>query len=197
MFDTNTGTVLQNYSPFGQDSSGSYSGITYSADGKYLVFSQDSSNVAIAKVNAQGLLEDDAQVSVPANNSFISCFPNSPIGDYGRACGTFYSPWTSYPGGVAVSKDGASAYALLNQNDTLTQIDLTPNPPSKSQIRVGNAPHSIVIAPTAPPLISAMKVAGSLRRRTSRSTPPALKSSLTRWWAPRLQAPFLWLICQR
>jgi YVTN family beta-propeller protein len=147
VFDTNTGAVLQNYSPFGQDSSGSYSGITYSADGKYLVFSQDSSNVAIAKVNQQGLLEDDAQVSVPPNNSFIACFPNSPIGDYGRACGTFYSPWTSYPGGVALSKDGKSGYALLNQNDTLTQIDLTANPPTQgAQIRVGNAPHSIVIA---------------------------------------------------
>src|SRR5450631_1013982 len=147
VFDTNTGAVLQNYSPFGKDSSGSYSGITYSADGKYLVFSQDSSNVAIAKVNQQGLLEDDAQVSVPPNNSFITCFPNSPIGDYGRACGTFYSASTSYPGGVAVSKDGKSAYALLNQNDTLTKIDLTaPMPTQGTEIRVGNAPHSIVIA---------------------------------------------------
>src|SRR5271169_970174 len=146
VFDTNTGAVLQNYSPFGQDSSGSYSGITYSADGKYLVFSQDSSNVAIAKVNQQGLLEDDAQVSVPPNNSFIACFPNSPIGDYGRGCGTFYTPYTSYPGGVALSKDGASAYALLNQNDTLTKIDLTAKPPKQvEEIRVGNAPHSIVI----------------------------------------------------
>ncbi len=147
VFDTNTGLVLQNYSPFGQDSSGSYSGIAYSADGKYLVFSQDSSNVAIAKVNQQGLLEDDAQVSVPPNNSFIACFPNSPMGDYGRACSDFYSPWTSYPGGVALSKDGASAYALLNQNDTLTKIDLTAKPPKQvEEIRVGNAPHSIVIA---------------------------------------------------
>jgi len=34
VFDTNTGAVLQNYSPFG-DSSGSYSGIAYSADGKH------------------------------------------------------------------------------------------------------------------------------------------------------------------
>jgi YVTN family beta-propeller protein len=147
VFDTNTGIVLQNYSPFGKDSSGSYSGIAYSADGKYLVFSQDSSNVAIAKVNAQGLLEDDVQVSVPPNNSFIACFPNSPIGDYGRACGTFYSPSTSYPGGVALSKDGKSAYALLNQNDTLTKIDLTAMPPKQvEEIRVGNAPHSVVIA---------------------------------------------------
>src|ERR1039457_5283713 len=147
VFDTNTGVVLQDYIALGQDSSGSYSGIAYSADGKYLVFSQDSSNVTIANVTAEGLLEDNAQVSVPPNNAFISCFPNSPIGDYGRPCGTFYSPSTSYPGGIALSKDGKSAYALLNQNDTLTKIDLTATPPKQNvQIRVGNAPHSIVIS---------------------------------------------------
>jgi len=89
IFDTQTGKVLQNYSPFG-DSSGSYGGITYSADGKYLLFSQDSSYVAIANVSPQGLLTDNAQVSVPPNSSFITYFPNSPIGDYGRSCGTFY-----------------------------------------------------------------------------------------------------------
>src|SRR5215831_16503455 len=38
VFDTNTGAVLQSYSAFGSDSSGSYSGIAYSADGKQLVF---------------------------------------------------------------------------------------------------------------------------------------------------------------
>jgi len=145
VFDTLTGVVLQNYIPFAADPSGSYSGITYSADGNYLVFSQDSSNVTIAKVDAQGFLHDDAQVSVPPNNSFISCFANSPPGSYGVPCGTFYSPSTSYPGGVALSNDGLSAYALLNQNDTLTQINLTTKQQG-TQIRVGNAPHSIVIA---------------------------------------------------
>jgi len=145
VFDTNTGAVLQTYS-FGTDSSGSYGGIAYSADGKYLVFSQDSSHVAIASVSNDGLLSDYAQVSVPPDNSFISCFPNSPIGDYGRSCGTFYNPYTSYPGGVAISKDGASAYALLNQNNTLTKIDLTASQPIEGvQLRVGNAPHSIVL----------------------------------------------------
>ena len=144
VFDTNTGVVLQNYATFGTDSSGSYSGIAYSADGQYLVFSQDSSNVTVAKVNAKGLLADDAQISVPANNSFITCFPNSPPGAYAVPCGTFYSSYTSYPGGVALSQDGTSAYALLNQNDTLTQINLVTNQQG-TQIRVGNAPHSIVI----------------------------------------------------
>ena len=75
----------------GLDSSGSYSGIAYSADGKYLVFSQDSSNVTVAKVDAKGLLPDDAQVSVPPNNSFITCFPNSPPAAYANPCGSFYS----------------------------------------------------------------------------------------------------------
>src|SRR5579863_8077278 len=146
VFDTTTGNVVQNYLPFG-DPSGSYSGITYSTDGKYLIFSQDSSHVTIANVSSSGMLSDDAQASVAPNNSFITCFLNSPPASYGNACGSFYSPSTSYPGGVALSKDGKSAYALLNQNDTLAQIDLTATPPAQgTQIRVGNAPHSIVIS---------------------------------------------------
>ena len=55
------------------------------------MFSQDSSNVTIANVDAQGLLTDDAQVNVAPNNSFIKCFPNSPLGAYARPCGTFSS----------------------------------------------------------------------------------------------------------
>ncbi len=144
IFDVNTGVVLQNYIPFGLDPSGSYSGLAYSADGKHLVFSQDSSNVTVAAVNSQGLLSDDAQVSVPPNTSFINCFLNSPPGAYGVPCGVLYTPSTSYPGSIAISEDGSSAYALLNQNDTLTQIDLTTKAQG-TQIRVGNAPHSIVI----------------------------------------------------
>jgi YVTN family beta-propeller protein len=150
VFDTTTGVVLQNYVTFGLDPSGSYSGITYTPDGQYVVFSQDSSNVTVAKVNAQGLLSDDAQISVPPLqpvDSFIACFPNSPPGSYAVPCGTFYTPSTSYPGGVAVSQDGTSAYALLNQNDTLAQIDLT-TLQEGTQIRVGNAPHSILINST-------------------------------------------------
>ena len=146
VFDTNTGVVLQNYMALGHDSSGSYSGIAYSVDGKYLVFSQDSSNVTVAKVTEEGLLEDDAQVSVPPNTSYIACFPNSPPGAYAVPCANLYSPSTSYPGGVALSKDGKSAYALLNQNNTLAKIDLSAKTPKLlEQLRVGNAPHSIVI----------------------------------------------------
>src|ERR1700744_815680 len=147
VFDTRTGDVLQNYIAFGADPSGSYSGISYSSDGKHLIFSQDSSNVTIADVSAEGLLTDNAQVSVPPNSSFIKCFPNSPPAAYANPCGSFYTPKTSYPGGVAVSGYGKTAYALLNQNDTLTKIDLTASKPVQgAQIRVGNAPHSILLS---------------------------------------------------
>jgi YVTN family beta-propeller protein len=146
VFDIRTGDIIQIYLPFGVDHQGSYGGITYSADGKYLMFSQDSSYVAIAHVLPDGTLTDYAHVSVPPTGSFIACFPNSPIGDYGEPCGTLYTPETSYPGGVAFAEDGKSAYALLNQNNTLAKIDLTAKSPVEGkQIRVGNAPHSIVI----------------------------------------------------
>ncbi len=38
-----------------------------------------------------------------------------------------------------------SCNALLNQNNTLTKIDLAKTPPTQRTLRVGNAPHSIVI----------------------------------------------------
>lgn len=144
VFNTQTGVVTQNYAPFG-DSSGSYGGVAYSWDGKYLMFSQDSSNIAISKVLSTGVFPY-AHVSVPPNNSFIKCFPNSPPGSYDVPCGTFYTTSTSYPGGVAFAPNGKSAYALLNQNDTITKIDMTKSPPVEgAQIRVGNVPHSILI----------------------------------------------------
>ena len=146
VFNTLTGEVLQHYITLGTDASGSYNGIAYTPDGKHLIFSQDSSNVTVANVSAEGLLTDNAQVSVAPDASFIQCFPNSPAASYANPCGSFYSPKTSYPGGLAVSQDGTSAYALLNQNDTLAKIDLTAKQPVQGpQIRVGNAPHSVVL----------------------------------------------------
>ena len=145
VFDTMTGDILQEYLPF-QDASGSDGGITYSPDGKYLMFSQDNSYVALAEVGQSGLLTDYAHIPVPPSNAFITCFPDSPIGDYGRPCGEFYTPSTSYPGGVAFARNGKSAYALLSQNDTLATFDLTQNPPAMTgEIRVGNAPHSLLV----------------------------------------------------
>jgi YVTN family beta-propeller protein len=162
IFNTQTGAVLQTYKPFGTKN-GSSTGIAYTPDGSHLLFSQDSSFVAIASVNpATGLLSDYAHVKVPmdvdANGvlTTVTCFPNSPGGTTGSIdipCGQTVSivsdgTHTSYPTGIAISKDGKTAYIVLDNNDTLTKIDLTQTTPVEGpEIRVGNVPHSVVISP--------------------------------------------------
>ena len=147
IFDTVTGIVLQHYL-YNGDPNGSYAGIEYSPDGKYLVFSEGYNGyVNVATVNAQGLLQDYAQVNVPFTSQFIPCFPDSPPGSYGTPCG---SPWggESVPGSLAISQNSKSAYVVLNENNTLAKIDLTANPPVQtSQVAVGNAPHTVLISP--------------------------------------------------
>ncbi len=85
----------------------------------------------------------------------VQCFPNSPPGTTGSAaipCGQTVSVvsdgvFTSYPTGIAISPDGKTAYAVLDNNDTLTRIDLTQATPSEgAEIRVGNVPHSVIIS---------------------------------------------------
>ena len=163
VFNTQTGAVLQSYSFAGKYSSGSNLGIAYTPDGKYLLFSQDSSYVAIASVNAAtGMLSDYVRVSVPmdANSAGVltnvTCFPNSPPGTTGSIaipCGQTVSlvsdgTSTSYPMGIAISPDAKTAYVVLDNNDTLTKIDLTQTTPVEgAEIRVGNVPHSVVISP--------------------------------------------------
>jgi YVTN family beta-propeller protein len=166
VFNTQTGAVLQSYKTLGTDAQGSNLGITYTPDGKYLLFSQDSSYVAIAAVNpATGLLSDYAHVSVPVAGttvqvplignsnqlSTVKCFPNSVPGTNGSSaipCGDTDSYGTSYPTGIAISPDAKTAYVVLDVNDTLTKIDLTASTPVQGpQIRVGNVPHSVVISP--------------------------------------------------
>ena len=129
VFDTRTGRVLQSFLP-ATDASGSYGGIAYSADGRYLFFSQDSSYLTAARVGPDGLLSAFKRVSLPPDTSI-----------------KLYSPGTAYPGGVAASADGGKAYVLLNQNNTLGVIDMTtPTPTLVRQIRVGNVPNSIVVS---------------------------------------------------
>ena len=166
VFNTKTGAVLQSYSSLaGKDSSGSHAGITYTPDGKYLLFSQDSSFVGIAKVAADGTLSDYAHVSVPINGSLykiqgtpfdyqlngMNCVGKTAPGtdgSYAHGCGhTVGTNPSAYPLGIAVSPDGKAAYSVLDVNDTLTKIDLTASTPVEgAQLRVGNVPHSIVIS---------------------------------------------------
>ena len=64
IFNTQTGAVLQTYvANGGKDKDGSNTGIAYTPDGKYLLFSQDGSSgtgsfVSIANVSPAGLLTD-------------------------------------------------------------------------------------------------------------------------------------------
>jgi YVTN family beta-propeller protein len=172
IFNTQTGAVLQTYStPYlsgtatKNDSSGSSNGITYTPDGLHLLFSQDSSNVTVASVDpSTGMITSTGgaspyptQVAVPVdvdskgNLTTVTCFFNSPPGTTGSSaipCGQAVSRNTSYPLGIAISADGKTAYAVLDNNNTLTKIDLTAATPKQgAEIRVGNVPHSVVISP--------------------------------------------------
>ena len=174
IFNTQTGAVLQTYTPAGgTDSDGSNTGITYTPDGKYLLFSQDGNSfydslkqgsfVAIASVDPKtGLLSDYAHVPVLMDVNAegylttVNCFGNSPGGTNGSfniPCGYSVSIFsdgvlTAYPTGIAVSSDGKTAYVVLDNNNTLAKIDLTAAPPAKvAEVRVGNVPHSVVISP--------------------------------------------------
>ncbi len=164
VFNTLTGAVVQNYKPF-SSKSGSSTGISYTPDGLHLVFSQDGgygpAYVAIANVDpVAGTLTDDAHVSVPLDVNAggylttVTCFSNSPPGTTGSIeipCGQTVSvvsdgAYTSYPMGVATSPDAKTAYVVLDNNDTLTRINLTGTPLEGPEIRVGNVPHSVVLS---------------------------------------------------
>jgi YVTN family beta-propeller protein len=178
VFNTLTGAVLQSYKTLGVDPQGSNLGITYTPNGQYLLFSQDSSYVGIASVNATtGLLSDYAHVSVPMDInssgvlSTVTCYPYNPPAKYGAKppvnagsppgttgsvaipCGQTVSftgdgVSTSYPTGIAVTPDGKTAYVVLDNNNTLTKIDLTQTTPVQgAELRVGQVPSNVVISP--------------------------------------------------
>ena len=139
VFNTATGQVLQRFIPSfmkGAESTsskaGSFTGITYSADGKSLFFSQDDNHVVIANVDPQtGLLTNGQSVELPG-----------PPAD-GRP---YHNAKSINPGGIAVSGDGKRAYVVLNAANTLGVIDLAASPAKLiAQIPVGNAPNSVVI----------------------------------------------------
>ena len=139
VFDTATGHVLQRFIPttvkgtaFTSDTTGSFTGITYSADGTKLFFSQDDNHVVIANVNPDtGFLTNGQSVDLPP-----------PPAD-GRH---YHNAKSINPGGIAVSQDGRRAYVALNAANTLGVIDLTASPTNLiAQIPVGNVPNSVVI----------------------------------------------------
>ena len=95
---------------FTSDKTGSFTGITYSADGTKLFFSQDDNHVVIAKVDPHtGFLTNGQSVDLPP-----------PPAD-GRH---YHNAKSINPGGIAVSQDGRRAYVALNAANTLGVIDL-------------------------------------------------------------------------
>ena len=109
------------------------------------------------------MLSDYAQVSVPmdVNAGYaltnVTCFWRTALagttGSLLIPCGYAVSIFsdavlTSYPTGIAISPDAKTAYVVLDNNDTLTKIDLTAATPVEgAEVRVGNVPHSVVISP--------------------------------------------------
>jgi len=139
VFNTATGQILQRFIPtavnganFTSDKTGSFTGITYSADGSKLFFSQDDDHVVIANVDRQtGRLSNGQNVTLP-----------SPPAD-GRK---YHNAKSINPGGIAMSEDRKRAYVVLNAANTLGVLDLTAVPAKLvAQIPVGNAPNSVVI----------------------------------------------------
>jgi YVTN family beta-propeller protein len=154
VINLSTGVITQQYKPF-NTKNGSFTGISYSPDGKHLLFSQDSSFLAVADVDpTTGNLTDNTHVSLPASNAAINCtgvtlgLKSDPVTGL---CGQFYTGGTSNPAGVAVSSDSKTGYVLLNQNNTLQAVDLTNAATVGSvavkgaPVAVGNAPNSIVM----------------------------------------------------
>ena len=139
VFDTVTGQVLQRFIPtavsgthFKSDETGSFTGITYSADGSKLFFSQDDNHVVVANVDPNnGHLNLDRIVNLP------------PPPANGHA---YFNAKSINPGGIALSEDAKRAYVVLNAANTLGVLDLTASPAQlAAQIPVGNAPNSVVI----------------------------------------------------
>jgi len=125
VFNTVTGQVLQRYTP-PTDTSGSFTGIAYSADGSRLVFSQDNNFVAVAQVDAEGKLTPAAAIKIPALNN-----PN------------MHHPGIANPGGLAVV-GGSIGLVAINASNTLGILDLNSGN-LKSEVAVGNAPNHVVV----------------------------------------------------
>jgi YVTN family beta-propeller protein len=140
--DTATGQVLQRFVPSDATATskkekkelatGSYTGITYSANGTRLLFSQDNNYVVVAKVSREnGQIVSAERVALP-----------EPPAD-GRP---YHNAKSINPGGIAFSEDGSRAYVVLNVANTVGVIDLKSSPAKLvAQIPVGNVPNSIVV----------------------------------------------------
>ncbi len=145
--------------------------LVFSQDGYNSAYGGGTAYVSIANVNSTtGELSNSAQVKVPLDVNGggyltnVTCYPytgypNPPSGSPGGTTGSILIPcgqtvsivsdntYSSYPTSIAISPTGGTAYAVLDNNDTLTSINLA-NPVEGPEIRVGQVPHSVVISPS-------------------------------------------------
>jgi len=130
LVDLRTGMVAQTFTPKNPNSQGgSFNGLTFSPDGKKIYFSDQQGFLQVIAISpTDGSLSDGGFATLPLPVPVPSLF----------------SPSTAYPGGIAVSRDGKTAYVTLSQNNALGVVDLTQSPPVfVKQISVGVAPHSV------------------------------------------------------
>ncbi len=135
VFSTTTGEVIQRYVPvtsngttYTNNTHGSFTGVTYSADGSRLLFSQDNNFVAVANVDAfTGKLTPAPSIALPPP-------PANPL---------LYNAISANAGGLAVI-DNSIGLVALHANNTVGVLNLN-NSTLVSQIPVGNAPNSIVV----------------------------------------------------
>lgn len=126
LIDMETGSVKQEFDAAG--SSASFAGLGYAKDGKKLYASQANGRVIIANVASDGTLSLDQTIAMP-----LSTIPYP-----GRSDGN------PYPGGLALSEDGATLYVVLSRNNSLAVLDLATRTVTK-QIPVGNAPREVLV----------------------------------------------------
>lgn len=108
--------------------SASFTGILYAPDGKTLYASQADGHIIVADVSDDGFITLNKLLETP----------KSSIVHPGREDGN------AYPGGLALSNDGATLYVTLNRNNTLGVLDLATGT-FTNEIAVGNAPFDVVV----------------------------------------------------
>jgi YVTN family beta-propeller protein len=118
IIDLTNDTIKQQFQP--TNTSASYDGVLYSADGKHLYFSQDNGVVTVLNVAADGTVSANTQIKLPTGSGGVN------------------------NGGLALSQDGQTLYVVLNVANSIGMINLTTNQ-FAGQIAVQNAPKSIVV----------------------------------------------------
>jgi YVTN family beta-propeller protein len=133
VFNTVTGAIVQNFASPSSD--GSFKGITYSADGTKLFFSQDNNHFVTANVDpTTGALTLASSLALP---TVSAANPNPPY--------PYYNGSSINPASIVLSPDGTLAYVALNAANTLGVINLATST-LQTQIAVGNAPNSVVVS---------------------------------------------------